>query len=340
MPRTSRTARATRAVAAVCPEAPSLLLLPLLAGALLVGLWLLGAAPASADSDSGTGASRSLLGEGSLTAGRLSDGFSGTSGSHDRASSERTAPHHTLRDRDSSDRVSLDSASLDASSLRLGDSGRLGEVVPEGVGQVTEPVASTLGTVHRRLEHGAERTAAETAAVLPEAAWPVAGMGEGARRVVRGLDRDGHTAGGLLSPVASAVSAISAISDPAPEPDGDGSGTGPRERSEDDGAVGGTAHETVHGHGAALPADTAGASAGEDRSERPGPAAPVPGSSAHQLTTGSAAPAGGSAPVPAVAGYLTAAPVTAPSADAVLLAARALLTVPGGPSDDPTVSPD
>ncbi|NKY98229.1 hypothetical protein [Nocardiopsis alborubida] len=335
MPRTSRTARATRAVAAVCPEAPSLLLLPLLAGALLVGLWLLGAAPASADSGgSGAGASRSLLGEGSLTAGRLSEGFSGTSEDHDRAPSEHTAPHHTPRDHSSSGRASLDSAPLDASSLRLGDPGRLGEVVPGGVGQVTEPVASTLGTVHQRLEHGAGRTAAGTAAVLPEAAWPVAGMGEGARGVVRELDRDGRTAGGLLSAVASAVSG------PAAEPDGDGSGTDPRERAEDDDAVGGTAYGTVHGHGAVLPADTAGASSGEDRSERPDAAAPVPGSSAHQLTTGSAAPAGGSAPVPAVAGYLTAAPVTAPSADAVLLAARALLTVPVGPSDDPTVSPD
>ncbi|PDP86045.1 flagellar associated protein [Glycomyces fuscus] len=328
MPRTSRTARATRAVTAVCPGAPSLLLLPLVAGALLVGLWLLGAAPASADS--GTDGSRPLVGDASLTTGRLADGFPGTAASRDRASSD-----HVLRDRVSSDRASLDGAPLDTASLGLGRSGRLGEVVPEGVGQVAEPVASTLGTVHQHLEHGAERTAAETAAVLPDAAWPVSGMGEGARRVVRELDRDGRAAGGVLFPVASAVPGA------APSTDGDGSTTGPRERAADGGSTGpDTPHGPVHGPGAALAADTAAAPADEDRGERPGTAAPPPGSSPHQLTTGSAAPAGGSVPVPAVAGYLTAAPVTAPSADAVLLAARALLTVPGGPSDDPTVSPD
>jgi hypothetical protein len=328
MPRTSRTARATRAVTAVCPGAPSLLLLPLAVGALLVGLWLLGAAPASADS--GTGGSRSLIGEGPLTTGRLSDGSPGAAGSQDRDSSGRL-----LRDGVSSGRASLDSASLDASSLGLGHSGRLGEVVPEGVGQVAEPVASTLGTVHQHLEHGAERTAAETAAVLPEAAWPVSGMGEGARRVIRELDHDGRTAGDLLSPVASALPG----SDPSP--DGDDSGTGPRERAEDDGSAGPDgAHDPVQEPGTALAADAAGNFADEDRGERQGTETPPPGSSANQLTTGSAAPTGGCAPAPAVAGYLAAAPVTAPSADAVLLAARALLTVPGGPSDDPTVSPD
>ncbi|MFE1470949.1 prolipoprotein diacylglyceryl transferase [Nocardiopsis dassonvillei] len=329
MPRTSRTARATRAVAAVCPEAPSLLLLPLVVGALLVGLWLLGAAPAAADSGADSGGSRSLLDGGPLTGGRLPDGFSGTSGNPDRASSERTAPHHGLRDRVSSGR-----AALDASSLGLEGSGRLGEVVPEGVGQVAEPVASTLGTVHRHLEHGAGRTAAETAAVLPEAAWPVAGMGEGARSLVRGLDRDGHADAGLLSPVVPAAHA------PAPERDADDSADEARERAEDEDTAPGSAHGSVYGHGAIIPADTGGASADADRGERSDTAAPAPGSSAHQLTAGSTAPAGGGAPVPAVAGYLTAAPVTAPSADAVLLAARALLTVPVGPSDDPTVSPD
>ncbi|QUX28708.1 flagellar associated protein [Nocardiopsis akebiae] len=326
MPRTSRTARATRAVAAVCPEAPSLLLLPLVVGALLVGLWLLGAAPAAADSGADTGGSRSLLDGGPLTGGRLSDGFSGTSGNPEQASSERTATHHALRERVSSGR-----AALDAPSLGLEGSGRLGEVVPEGVGQVAEPVASTLGTVHQRLEHGAERTAAETAAVLPEAAWPVAGTGGGARSLVGGLDRDGHADAGL--PATSAH-------DPAPARDGDGSEGGPRERAKDEDTVPGAGHGTVYGHGSVIPARAAVASAGADAGERPDAAAPAPGSSAHQLTAGSTAPAGGGVPVPAVAAYLTAAPVTAPSADAVLLAARALLTVPGGPSDDPTVSPD
>ncbi|WDZ91605.1 flagellar associated protein [Nocardiopsis sp. HUAS JQ3] len=329
MPRTSRTARATRAVAAVCPEAPSLLLLPLVVGALLVGLWLLGAAPAAADSGTDVGGSRSLLDGGPLTGGRLSDGFSGTSGNPEHASAESTAPHHGLRDRVSSGR-----AALDASSLGLEGSGRLGEVVPEGVGKVAEPVASTLGTVHQRIEHGAERTAAETAAVLPEAAWPVAGMGEGARNLVGGLDRDGRSDAGLLAPVAPSVH------EPAPERDGDDSAAGPRERAKGEDTVPGAGHGTVYGHGSVIPIRAAVASVGADAGERPDTAAPAPGSSAHQLTAGSTAPAGGGVPVPAVAGYLTAAPVTVPSADAVLLAARALLTVPGGPSDDPTVSPD
>ncbi|WP_047869324.1 hypothetical protein [Nocardiopsis sp. RV163] len=329
MPRTSRTARATRAVSAVCPEAPSLLLLPLVVGALLVGLWLLGAAPAAAEPGADTGGSRSLLDGGPLTGGRLSDGLSDTSGNPGRASSERTAPHHGLRERVSSGR-----AALDAPSLGLEGSGRLGEVVPERVGQVAEPVASTLGTVHQRLEHGAERTAAEAAAVLPGAAWPVAGMGGGARSLVGGLDRDGHADAVLPAPAAPFAH------DPAPERDGDGSASGARERAKGEDTVPGAGQGTVYGHGSVIPVGAAGSSVGADAGERPDSASPAPGSSAHQLTAGSTAPAGGGVPVPAVAGYLTAAPVTAPSADAVLLAARALLTVPGGPSDDPTVSPD
>ncbi|WP_116245579.1 hypothetical protein [Nocardiopsis sp. FIRDI 009] len=49
MPATSRSGRAARVVSAVCALAPSMLGLPLLAGAFLATLWLFGAAPAHAD---------------------------------------------------------------------------------------------------------------------------------------------------------------------------------------------------------------------------------------------------------------------------------------------------
>ncbi|WP_160049925.1 MULTISPECIES: flagellar associated protein [unclassified Nocardiopsis] len=291
MPRTSRTARASRAAAAVCPLAPSLLLLPLVVGAFLAGLWLLGAAPASAQDGSPFGG---RLGTGALAGGSLGEG---------------PLTHAVL------------GGGLDTSSLDLRDPGSLEEVVP---GEVAEPVSSTLDGVQHRLEQGAERTAAGTATVLPEAPWPVDGVGEGARRVVRELDRDRTE--DVLAPV----------SPPKAEPD---PATAPEERSGQEPPASGAPRRpapvrTSHTVLTALPATETSVETAE-----PEAAPAVPASSTVQLTPGSAAPGGG-APAPGIAGYLTTVPVAAPAADAVLLAAHALHPVPGGPSDDPTVSPD
>ncbi|NYH53322.1 hypothetical protein HNR06_002911 [Nocardiopsis arvandica] len=337
MPRTSRTAGAMRAAAAVCPPAPSLLLLPLVVGAVLTALWLLGAAPASAD--------EGLVGDGPGGVGALRGDPAGTGsppadGSPEDGVLSGEAPGDGVLDDSAPDGGAPQGhGAPDGGTLGLRDSAALKGVVP---GEVAEPVVSTLGSVHHRLEEGAERTAAGTAAVLPRTAWGVGEVGEGARQVIRELDRTDGTVENALAPVARAATGPSGPADL-----GDASGADRRpaghERSEGGATDHGTSHETFHGHspgvvfGAFPSADSAVPSGGptDHDSGAPAPAAP-----AGQLSTGSAAPTGGSAPAPGVAGYLTAAPSTAPAAGAVPLAAHALHPVPGGPSDDPTVSPD
>ncbi|MFD6951064.1 hypothetical protein A6A08_00890 [Nocardiopsis sp. TSRI0078] len=336
MPRTSRTAGATRAAAAVCPQAPSLLLLPLVVGAVLVGLWLLGAAPASAEedpADDGPGSSSVLPGDptgtgspvhGSLGGGPPEGGVPDGASPQDGAPAGRTPVGGSLGLR-----------GPDGGSLGLRDSAALEGVLP---GEVAEPVASTLGSVHHRLEAGAERTAAGTAAVLPETAWRVGEVGEGARRVIRELDRTGGTVESALAPVARTTAEPSA----APARNG-GSDTGRRPDGHERSGDAATEHGTDRDHSPSAVFGTfpaAAPSTPSDDSAEAGSGAPAPAPPAGQLTTGSNAPGAGPAPASGVAGYLTAAPVTAPASGAVPLAAHALHPVPGGPSDDPTVSPD
>lgn len=290
----SRTSRTARAVAAVRPSVPFALLLPLLVGAFLVGLWILGTTSAFAEEAT---SGRGPIGTDALLRGSLVG-----------------EPHG-------------DGDPVSATLVRKGSTS-LDEVVTD---ELVAPVSATLGGVHQRLEQGAERTVA----VLPETSL-VDGVGESARRVVRELEHG--AAEDLLVPASSEVNVSS------PLPVGESGETGAGTRPSKDGAE----PETAHGPSldptpptvfvTALVedfADTTGKVASS-----PAPVAQTPTPSMIQATTGSASPSAGSAPVPAVAGYLMPAPFTAPSAGTVLFSAHGLYPVPSGPSDDLTVSPD
>ncbi|WP_433698624.1 flagellar associated protein [Nocardiopsis sp. CA-288880] len=313
MPRTSRTARAMRVASAACSMSPSLLGLPLLVGAFLTTLWLFGASPVHADALGGaldgTGA-LARTGAGAITGTGAALGGTGSD------------------------------ALGNAGALGLDRPGSLDQVVPE---RVAEPVSRTLGTVHQGL---GRQDGDGAAGLLDDPGWPVDELREGARRVVGDLDRTRRdTAQNLLSP---AVDAVSGVRD-APAPDGVRAREGEPESADrargrngrhdapsaSAGAPGG--HGTVYAYApsAAPAAEAPSAEADAEPGDTGASAATAPSA---QLATGSAAPAGGAAP--AVAGYLTAPPVTAPAASAVLLASRSLHPVPSGPSDDPTVSPD
>lgn len=307
MPRTSRTARATRVASAACSSVPSLLRLPLMVGAFLAALWLFGAAPAHAGGPEGTG----------------------TPGSSPSGSS-------------ASENGSLVSEVLGAEPPGSRGSVPLGVAVP---GEAPEPIAATLGTVRQGIERSADRATAAATAVLPQQDWLVGEADDGARSVVRGLNQTRQaTAENILAPVATVV----AKSVLAPVDDSGGAGTEPRsglrERSEDEAP----AHHAIRGTGPRVVAETVGvytvgASAPGDGTAHHGPHPRSPASPSAplgQLSPGAAAPSAGSAPVPAIAGYLTAMPVTTPSADAVLFTPHSLRPVPSGPSDDPTASPD
>ncbi|GAA1462231.1 hypothetical protein NE857_04795 [Nocardiopsis exhalans] len=304
IPRTSRTG-ALRAASAACAAAPSLLALPLLVGAFLAVSWLL-AAPAQADAGSGT------LG------GPVAE-----------------------------------TASAAGGALGLGETPTLEKqtlerVVPE---EITEPVTATLGTVHQRLEKGTADTAA-VAATLHE---PAAEVRDEVRGVVTEIDRArGET-------VERGLAHTLPTTDPRTTEPRTSRTTGPQE---DEGTAGSgdeerdSSSESTDGSTEATSPTTPGApvrqpaTAQQHRSESAaettraatagtGAADRAPEPQRFQAATGSAAPAAG-APAPAggVAGYLTAAPLPAPAADTVRLAAHRLHTVPADPADDPTVSPD
>lgn len=220
-----------------------------------------------------------------------------------------------------------ETASATGEALGLSEAPRLG-LVPE---EVTEPVATTLGTVHQRLEKGTADTA-EAAVSLPEPA--VAEV----RGFVAEIDRRGDTAEhGLVQGLPLSEPGAPRETD-APEE------TGEDRVSEEDADP--ERAERPEGHGVPVPPATtshqaaATPSSGTDDSERED-ADGAPDHQRVQPATGSPAPtANGPAPVPSVAGYLSAAPLPAPTADAVRLAAHRLHTVPADPADDLTVSPD
>lgn len=302
IPRTSRTGT-LRAASAACAAAPSAIALPLLVGALLAVLWLLCAAPAQADTSS------TALGT------PLSEAASATG------------------------------EALGLGEAQTLDTQTLEKVVPE---EVTEPVTATLGTVHQGLEQGhqrLEKSTTETAAAavaLPEPA--VAEVRGEVRGFVADIDRTREEA------VERGLVHTLPVTEPRAPRSQDAESTEGIEtdwRSEEDerssAAEPLTAQDAPARHAVTAqhhhPAPAGQASAASAAEEGDGDRTPE-----HrrvQPTTGSPAPtANGPAPVPSVAGYLTAAPLPAPAADAVRLAAHRLHTVPADPADDLTVSPD
>ncbi|MGW9346239.1 hypothetical protein [Nocardiopsis flavescens] len=232
-----------------------------------------------------------------------------------------------------------------AASLGAGLTGGLEPSLESGVAEVTAPVTNTLGTVHRSLE---ERTSSAPSVLSDPAVAEVGeGVREGARRVVRELeaaDQDraenlvAHIASTRVAPAEPEAAAADGGGTARPAADRAGRGEHGGDRT-GAGADGHTAAGTVPAFGA--PYRPAGAVADAAAVDEHRPAAPAERevSAAPKLSTGSAAPSG-AAGAPAVAGYLTVVPVTAPAADALSTAIDAVHPVPAGAADDPTVSPD
>lgn len=210
-----------------------------------------------------------------------------------------------------------------------------------GVAEVTAPVTDTLGTVHRSLE---ERT--ESAPAVTEVGE---GVHEGARRVVRELSAaDQVQAENLVAHIAATrvvsapPEAAAGVTTAAAEHTG-----AARTAAEDERSGRGTAGAGEDALRDAVPAllpqpRAAGAVADAAPVDGQRPAAAVEhdvsGPASPELSTGSAAPSGAGAP--AVAGYLTVVPVTAPAADVLSPAVDAVHPVPADAADDLTVSPD
>ncbi|WP_304453282.1 hypothetical protein [Nocardiopsis sp. YSL2] len=294
MQSTSRTPRATRVASVPCSEASSalpspssLLCLGLLVGAALAALWLLGGAPAHADSG-----------------------------------------------RDAAD--ALVSAAPDGSAPLDG-------VVPA---EVAEPVTTTLGTVHQRLQADpGGRT--EPGGALNGATRPVADVGAEVIEAVGDADR--------ALPETSDLGTVPAL--PLDEPRRSAATT-----AEEAGAAGtatepatdaqdrsGAADDPERGHSAppafaapaGTPSDPAHAAVGGGDREDAGPEPRSPEPPVGQPAAGSPATTGSSpAPAPGIAGYLTSAPMTAPDSDALRPAPRHHRAAPAVGADDPTVSPD
>ncbi|KOX16476.1 hypothetical protein [Nocardiopsis sp. NRRL B-16309] len=299
MQRTSRTPRATRVASAPCSGTPSplpsLLWLGLLVGAALAALWLLGGAPAHADSGRGA-------------AGALS--ASGPDGA---------AP--------------------------------LGGVVP---GEVAEPVSSTLGTVHQRLQSDPDRRP-EPGGALTGAARPVADVGAEVIGAVGEADEalpgtddlaavpvlpldEPHRPGGNAGTTGSGDAGRGA--DPADSPSAPDDGGSDRAEAADAPAErpAAPADSIVLSAAPADHAPAAGTGDGrQDADPAPLPQEPPVGQSAaaSAATTGSSP-----APTPGIAGYLSSAPLTAPGSDALRPAPRHHRVAPAAGTDDPTVSPD
>ncbi|GHC70535.1 hypothetical protein GCM10007079_02100 [Nocardiopsis terrae] len=301
IPRTSRTGT-LRAVSAACAAAPSLLCLPLLIGAFLTVLWLLcSAAPAQAD----------------------------------------TSPAHPDAENTSATRGALPAEALTSGrSLGLDEEKSLEQVVPE---RVAAPVNTTLGTVHENLgKHTADTAAA--AASLPEPA--VTEVRSEVREVVTEIGRTSDTAveQGLTHtlPATEARASRSAPAEPAedgaePRPRGDEEADRPEAETGRNPAV---LDSAAAPHHIPAPAGDPAEAAGTAEPDH-GAADRAPEHQRVQQTTGSPAPtANGPASAPSVAGYLTSAPLPAPAADTMRLAAHRLHAVPVDPADDPTVSPD
>ncbi|PWV51164.1 hypothetical protein [Nocardiopsis sp. L17-MgMaSL7] len=224
-----------------------------------------------------------------------------------------------------------ETATATGEALGLGEAPALDSVVPE---KVTEPVTTTLGTVHQRLEKRTVETA-EAAVSLPEPA--VAEVRGFVAEIDRTREETVERGLGQSLPITESRASRASDSDEDEETGAD------RAAEEDEGSE---PAEWSEGHGVhVLPsvtahhASTAPSSATPDSEQEDDDRA-----TEHQRVqpaTGSPAPtANGPAPAPSVAGYLTAAPLPAPAADAVRLAAHRLHTVPADPADDLTVSPD
>lgn len=224
-----------------------------------------------------------------------------------------------------------ETATATGEALGLGEAPALDSVVPE---KVTEPVTTTLGTVHQRLEKRTVETA-EAAVSLPEPA--VAEVRGFVAEIDRTREETVERGLGQSLPITESRASRASDSDEDEETGADRAaeedeGSEPAERSEGHGVH---VLPSVTAHHASTAPSTATPDSEQEDDDR---------ATEHQRVqpaTGSPAPtANGPAPAPSVAGYLTAAPLPAPAADAVRLAAHRLHTVPADPADDLTVSPD
>ncbi|MBE2997785.1 hypothetical protein IDM40_03540 [Nocardiopsis sp. HNM0947] len=219
--------------------------------------------------------------------------------------------------------------------------------------EVTAPVTETLGSVHQRLS---DPDHTPDSGGLSDAGLTVAEVGEGARRVVEGLE---HTAERGSAPGTDLASALTGQGLLAPDgltnrPTATAPGDTTGEHGDSDGrdrdadGAARTAQDTDHGitgfptgsetvpasvYGDATAqgdsaADPEPRAAGDD--PRPSHLSSAPNTSAQ--TTGAAAPG--------VAGYLTSSPVAGPASTAVRAWSDAPHGMPSDPADDPTVSPD
>ncbi|MFV2197096.1 hypothetical protein [Nocardiopsis sp. LOL_012] len=203
--------------------------------------------------------------------------------------------------------------------------------VPTGV---TSPVTAVLGTVHAGLEGSATRTAT----VLPSTAEALGTVGDGARHVVQGIDDT--PPGGSVAALATALSPVSAPGTVhAPVPRGEertAPDTGPASPTEPP-ATARTAPPPDAPATAQVPAHLPAPDTGRTTATAADPG-PVPAPEPESGPAATGAP--GSVSAPGVAGYLTSTHLAAPAAAPVRAYGRLPRTVPGGPTEDPTVSPD
>ncbi|WP_028646580.1 hypothetical protein [Nocardiopsis sp. CNT312] len=203
--------------------------------------------------------------------------------------------------------------------------------VPTGV---ASPVTAVLGTVHA----GLEGPTARTATVLPSTAEALGTVGDGARHVVQEI---GHV------PPTGSVAVLTTAPSPGPDPanihaphPGAGARTVPdtgHASPPEPPAAARTAPPPDAPAAALIPAhppapDTGRAAATSADTE------PVPAPETESGPAATGAP--GSVSAPGIAGYLTSTYLAAPAAALVRAPGSLPRTVPGGPTDDPTVSPD
>ncbi|WP_017613753.1 hypothetical protein [Nocardiopsis salina] len=354
-----RTAHAPRVVTSVRP-ATAAVLSPLLAAGFLTVLWFLGGAPAHAlDLSGATGSSESgalgVVGDG--------DGDVG-----DRPGTDDSPGTGSDRNAEGADQAAVTGADQTAPAQEAPrsqpsepspdpiDGDEAGNGVAEGVtSELTAPVTGTLDSVHQRLDDPSDVPDGgdPSDSGLSDAGLPVAEVGEGARRVVEGLEHTTENSSG--TGLASAVTGQDLVSpddladrsatDPSDDEGGGEHGDSSDRLDTDTRAAQETAPDST---GPPAGSASAPASAYADPSAQGNDSAPdaEPGSGGddHRSSPWASAPntsaqAAGAA-APGVAGYLTSSSVAGPDSTAVRAPSDAPHGVPSDPADDPTVSPD
>ncbi|MFE3458542.1 hypothetical protein ACFXKD_13450 [Nocardiopsis aegyptia] len=309
MQRTSRTPRATRVASAPCsgapsPGLPSLLCLGLLVGAALAALWLLGGAPAHADSGrDAVGALPSAAPNGSAPLSGVVPG---------EVAEPVSTTLETVHQRLQSD----PDAHAEPGGALTGATRPVADVGAEVIGAVGEadralPDTDELGTV--------------SALPLDEPHRPGGALGT--------LGTLGTTGSGDAGEAGAGVGSGGTGSERAADDADRSEAADTSERGASDPArVLATAGPSAGDAMSAGPAD------GHQDAD-PAPRSPEP--PVGQSAAASAATTGSSpAPAPGIAGYLTSAPLTAPGSDALRPAPRHHRAAPTAGTDDPTVSPD